>query len=896
MDDQPKALYVRYDTIPETGISFPTVPKHIKDNLAYSLRPYQSEAIGRWLHYLDHDKNNKTTPVQLLFNMATGSGKTLIMAALILDLYKRGYRNFIYFVNSNNIIEKTRDNFTNPASSKFLFANNILIDGKPVKVRDVTTFSDIRTLNSNSINILFTTIQGLHSDLNLPHENRLTYHDLENQKIVLIGDEAHHNNSKTLMSKEDLADNRSWESTIDHITSFAKDPVLLEFTATIDLEDKNIYQKYHDRVIYKYNLKHFRSDGYSKDVLIYHVDSDLEARMLQAIIISQYRKKVALRYHIWLKPVVLFKSRTIADNESNYQTFTKLIKNLSAAKLLKQKQTATNILAEAFAYLDPDLPDLAEELKNDFMPERLLLVDGNNISGQKQLQLNSLEDRDNEIRAVFAVDMLNEGWDVLNLFDIVRLYDTRDAKNNNPGKTTIREAQLIGRGARYFPFVTDDPDQKYFRKFDYDETAELRLLEQLHYHSANNPKYIQELRQALISSGILAENYQEHTLHLKKSFKDSLTYKTGKIYLNHREPLADRSLHRNEVNPARNQNWDFRGQLLEVKLPTNLAEVVTVFDEQGSLPNTHKYSTFPSGSARLASQNHQTSTIEHLETVVKKVIPSHIMRHAMRRNKTFRFDYIQQKMPSINSVDDFIKSSGELALVIHGDRIKQNGLTNEQKLCLAERVLLDIDSRFIKNDKTYVGTTEFFPVNISELFKDHIKRKYFFKNGALNQESGVPQTYAKNPKYKLALHDKNWYIYDENYGNEAEKTFVAKFNDALPELSKIWSDIYLLRNEKIFKIYSFDDGCALEPDFVLLALDQSSDISWQIFITTNSDPLSGKDQWKKDFLAQIQKQQHIQLATDKNNDSNPRITSLAFDCNDLSKDKIINALKKLLGQ
>ncbi len=39
------------------------------------------------------------------------------------------------------------------------------------------------------------------------------------------------------------------------------------------------------------------------------------------------------------------------------------------------------------------------------------------------------KDKDNEFRAVFAVDMLNEGWDVLNLFDIVRLYDTRDSRS-----------------------------------------------------------------------------------------------------------------------------------------------------------------------------------------------------------------------------------------------------------------------------------------------------------------------------------------------------------------------------------------------------------------------------------------------------------------------------------
>ena len=72
-----------------------------------------------------------------------------------------------------------------------------------------------------------------------------------------------------------------------------------------------------------------------------------------------------------------------------------------------------------------------------------------------------------------------------------------------PGKTTIREAQLIGRGARYYPFVVDNPEQKYVRKFDNNENEELRLIEQLHYHSASNPKYIQEIRQALVTSGLM---------------------------------------------------------------------------------------------------------------------------------------------------------------------------------------------------------------------------------------------------------------------------------------------------------------------------------------------------------------------------------------------------------
>ena len=47
--------------------------------------------------------------------------------------------------------------------------------------------------------------------------------------------------------------------------------------------------------------------------------------------------------------------------------------------------------------------------------------------------LNSLEDKTNPYRAVFAVDKLNEGW-MFSTFDIVRLYETRDGKNGVPGK------------------------------------------------------------------------------------------------------------------------------------------------------------------------------------------------------------------------------------------------------------------------------------------------------------------------------------------------------------------------------------------------------------------------------------------------------------------------------
>ena len=170
------------------------LPHHVLSNInpKYELRPYQTEAIQRFADYYELDQFNR--PLQLLYQMATGSGKTLIMASLILYLYKKGYRNFIFFVNSSNIIEKTKDNFCNSNASKYLFAQNITIDGQRVAIEEV---QHINHFNDTDIQLYFTTIQGLHSKITNPRENSITVEDFKNNKMVFISDEAHHLNAET---------------------------------------------------------------------------------------------------------------------------------------------------------------------------------------------------------------------------------------------------------------------------------------------------------------------------------------------------------------------------------------------------------------------------------------------------------------------------------------------------------------------------------------------------------------------------------------------------------------------------------------------------------------------------------------------------------------------------
>ena len=96
------------------------VPTYIKENLNpnFELRPYQLEAFGRFIYYLEKYDGPKNFPLRALFHMATGSGKTLIIAGLVLYLYKLGYRNFLFFVNSDSVINQTRNIFTKSTRTK----------------------------------------------------------------------------------------------------------------------------------------------------------------------------------------------------------------------------------------------------------------------------------------------------------------------------------------------------------------------------------------------------------------------------------------------------------------------------------------------------------------------------------------------------------------------------------------------------------------------------------------------------------------------------------------------------------------------------------------------------------------------------------------------------------
>ena len=180
-------LFEKIDTMKEVGV-YSELPRYIPENLNpnFELRPYQESAFCNYITYFESKLRQR--PTQTLFHMATGSGKTLIMAGLMIYLYKQGYRNFLFFVNLSNIVRKTKENFLAHASSKYLFAENIIIDGERVAIKEVSNFQNT---DNNAINICFTTTQALHYDMWTVKENGVSFDDFIGKKVVLISDEAH---------------------------------------------------------------------------------------------------------------------------------------------------------------------------------------------------------------------------------------------------------------------------------------------------------------------------------------------------------------------------------------------------------------------------------------------------------------------------------------------------------------------------------------------------------------------------------------------------------------------------------------------------------------------------------------------------------------------------------
>ena len=794
------------------------LPNHITDNLkqGYGERPYQIESFKRFIYLLNEDIDGKPKkPYHLLYNMATGSGKTLVMAGLMLYLYEKGFRNFLFFVNSNNIIKKTKDNFLNPQASKYLFNDKIVIDSKEVYIKETDTFE---SADDKNINIKFTTIQQLHIDLNNTKENTVTYEDFKDKKMVLIADEAHHLSSATKNSGDLLG---SWEGTVMEILKQNYDNILLEFTATLDYDSGEITKKYQDKVIFKYDLAQFRIDKYSKEINLIRSEFDQQERIIQALILNLYRQELATSNNINLKPVILFKAKqTIKESENNKTNFHTLIDEMSFEFIENVRSNSTvPIVQKAFLFFDNrniSSSEIAKRIKSNFKFENCISANNDKEIEETQLKLNSLEDDNNPIRAVFAVQKLNEGWDVLNLFDIVRLYEGQNTGGSNKtvGATTLAEAQLIGRGARYFPFAMEEGQDKFTRKYDDDIANDLKILEELYYHTKEDSRYISELKKALINSGIYEDDEKLVTkqLVMKLGFKETEFYKNGQIVYNKKVERSYNNIKSFEDLGVSKHNFVH-------KLSSGIGRMSNVFNHEEE-----------ANSDKILSANKDIKLAN---------IPKHIIRFALAKNPFFYFDSLERYFPNVGSISNFIESTdylGGLEVTFNSSKERLSNITNTDYLLSIQKLLQSIEAD-IKSNLTDFEGSNYIKEYVHKVFKDKEIKVYKDSERADGQETIV----ANEP----------WYVYNANYGTSEEKSFVSMFSRRFESLGEKYKDIYLIRNEREIKIID-KLGRAFEPDFILFCKKKANkEVTYQDFIEPKVEHLKIYDKLKNYFLKEI---------------------------------------------
>ena len=815
----------RFNEIFETP---PEVPNYIYDNVNHALRPYQEYALQHFM-YTQRSENADDSFNHVLFHMATGSGKTLVLAATILYLFKeQGRQNFIFFVNSDAIIKKTFDNLTNVASSKYLFnPQGIKIDGHRVTIQVVDSFPSVAA--PHTIYLKLTTIQKLHSDLNQPRENMLTYDALKETNVVLLADEAHHINVVTRSDKANLNKKeyteKTWETTINLLLNLNRANRLIEFTATIDLTNKALFEKYRDKIVYQYDLKRFMKDGYSKNVVLLRANEDDKQKMLYAILLSQYRKYVAADHDMMLKPIILFKSNKIAISQEANQAFVSLVEGLSASELedivsrgSRLYQNEQSIWSKMFAYYEKkDTSVVVRDLKWDFMNESILNAnDLSFVSEQNALLLNTLENADNPIRAIFAVAKLNEGWDVLNLFDIVRISEGATSTK----ATTDSEAQLIGRGARYYPFRYKG-EKCYTRRFDYAST-DLKVIETLHYHTINENAYLKNLEKSLEAANIQVkeDQYDRLVAKVKPKFRKQDLFKNGKIYINKLVPTsADdyRSLHDYNVSV----NYDIHYE--------------TTIEQQY-------------GSEQLTSE----SSRRHVEELP---IPKRLLQKAIQRNTFFHFNHLKTYVPSIDSVKEFIESENFLgSLTINlslPQGISTDDLSPQEKLSIVETFLAYAERTIRSNYTKERGTPLFEGVRFSELIDD-----YVVEMNKVNQHVSFVNQLVKSRN----MRDHDWYIYDRAIVNGLESDMIDFINDYIDELQTMYEEVYLIRNERKVKVVEVDGVRGFMPDFLLYL--KNADFTYQVFLEPKGGHLQEGDKWKQDFLLSLSTREDVDVLTE----------------------------------
>jgi len=362
----------------------------------------------------------------------------------------------------------------------------------------------------------------------------------------------------------------------------------------------------------------------------------------------------------------------------------------------------------------------------------------------------------------------------------------------------------------------------------------MRVVETLHYHSLRNPKYIEEIKTALTEIGILPEKYVQKDLFIKDSFKETEFWKEGVVFINDR------------IQNPRTEIFSLQDARIEenyrYELRTGEIKEEIILDEEKEVKS--------SGVTR--------------DKIVYKFVDfgENIIRSALDRFEFYKFEILKKYFPYVKSVKEFISSLnylGSVAIEVLGPKDKINRLTSTQKLEITLFVVRKISEQVRTNTSEFIGT---------KLFKAQLLRDIFGKNEGRKTLKLDSDSERAQEMVEMNLVDKDWYAQNDLYGTSEERDFIKFIDEAIEKLRQKYSDIALLRNEKFFQVFDFDEGRAFEPDFIMILKKRNRAISiYQIFIEPKGDQFkdnqgrfeNSKEGWKQKFLLEMEEKADTDL-------------------------------------
>ena len=216
----------------------------------------------------------------------------------------------------------------------------------------------------------------------------------------------------------------------------------------------------------------------------------------------------------------------------------------------------------------------------------------------------------------------------------------------------------------YSNFFVYHEHEKFQRKFDNNTTDDLRILEELYYHTKEDNRYISELKSALIEIGIYDDHLVTKQLTLKDMFKETELYRTGHVFFNKKVPKKYNNVRSFADLGVQRVNY-------EHQLSSGYGHIINPFIENYVAINEN----IPYTSKDIKLKN----------------IPLHIIQYALSQLPFFRFDKISRYFPSINSLRDFIVSDdylGGLSITFTGLPRRVDNLLNYDYLLAVTGLLV----------------------------------------------------------------------------------------------------------------------------------------------------------------------------------------------------------------